>query len=466
MKVSVRRHRAAMTVLSMAVLTLLLPVSLSATTAQVFPVGGTKCVSGVSTTFNSISAAVAGVVSGSTIYICPGTYAEQVVITKKLTLTGVGGNGLSGASASGQNNPVLVPPPTGLVANATDLADGSQIAAQIAVQTPAGSVGTPINVKISNLVVDGSNNVSGGCAPDPVGIYYQNASGSLLHLVTRFQEPGGALNGCQSGLGIYVVSGYGSGGSSAMIIEDNSVHDYNKNGITVDGSATVATIEDNYIVGAGATPLNAQNGIQISDGARGTISSNIVSDDVYVNAANCYVDDIPCYSATGILLYASGGSSANPVALSNNTIGNTQGAIVAVPSATANADYNNLSTNKVTTTPAIAVTGYTYLLDAIDLCSNNNTAVSNTVMNSAGAGVHLDSSCTEGGLPTGSSSSATTNTVNEACAGVLLGSSGATQSGTVTYNVVETTYSGDSCPTGLGASAKIAGRLKPQPKHN
>ena len=39
--------------------------------------------------FGSISAAVAAVPAGSTVDVCPGTYAEQVMINQVLTLQGI-----------------------------------------------------------------------------------------------------------------------------------------------------------------------------------------------------------------------------------------------------------------------------------------------------------------------------------------------------------------------------------------
>jgi hypothetical protein len=299
-----------------------------------------------------------------------------------------------------------------------------------------------------------------------VGIYYQNASGTLDHVVTRYQEQSQNDFGCQPGAtGMYVQSGYGTGGTAKVTIEYSSVHDYQKNGITADGSGTVATIEDNYVVGIGATPLTAQNGIQVSDGASGKVEDNTVTDDVYINSSTCFSDDTGCYSATAILLYDSGGTSSSPITISGNTVSNSQGAILTYTDGTATADYNNVSSNKITTTPAIVVSGATYLLDAIDLCSDHNTATSNTVMNSSGSGVHLDSSCTEpGGQASGANSSANTNTINEACTGVLTGNSGST-SGNITYNVVETTATGDTCPAGNGGSSvKTKGKIRPQPK--
>ena len=53
--------------------------------------------------FTTISAAVSSVPSGSTVDVCPGTYAEQVTITVPLTLQGV---------AAGTANQVVVTVPT------------------------------------------------------------------------------------------------------------------------------------------------------------------------------------------------------------------------------------------------------------------------------------------------------------------------------------------------------------------
>lgn len=420
--------------------------------------------------YPTITQAVNSVPAGSTIRICPGVYAEQVVITKNLTLLGVADNGNSGPPATGANNPTIVSPAGGVVANTNDLfsfPNGQPTAAQILVQTPSTSIGTPIVVNISNIIVDGSNNALSGCGTDLVGIYYQNASGTLNHVTTRFQELAPDLFGCQDGLAVYVQSGYGSGGTANVTIENSSVHDYDKNGITVDGDGAVASITGNYVVGIGATPLIAQNGIQVSDGATGKISTNVVTDDVYVNPPNCTSDGSNgtpfCFSATGILLYDSGGTSSNHISISANTVSNAQGAIVVVTDGVETADYNDVSTNKITTSPAAGV----FQLDGIDLCSNNNTATSNNVFNSSGSGIHIDGECTEpGGGATGTSTSVTKNTINEACAGVMGNVSGNTLSGNLTYNVLQITQQGDSCPTNgaSGARKKATRRLKPQPR--
>jgi hypothetical protein len=350
----------------------------------------------------SIQTAVNSVPAGSTIKICPGKYGEQVLITKNLTLTGVAANGLTGTTAAGENDPVITSPTNGVVLNIPDPAGGDPIYYQIAVVSPVPTA--PIKVNISNIAVDGSNNQIAGCGMDLVGINYQNASGVINHVVTR-----------------------------------------------------------NYVVGIGATPLIAQNGIQVSGGATGSVKSNTITDDVYINPSDCSATAPPyCYGSSGILVYDSGSTSSNPLTISSNTISNTQLAIVTYGDSAGTADYNTVTSNKITGTLAAGV----FLDDGIDLCSNYNTATSNTVFNSSGSGIHIDSTCTESSGASGIDTVVTTNTINEACAGVLLGNGGGNIfSGNVTYDVLQTTFPGDSCPVSPSrkGSAKMAVKLRPLP---
>jgi hypothetical protein len=444
-------RRAVLSIFGAAIFTCILTQSASASSVVV---GNCKNLP----TYPTIQLAVSSVPAGSTVYVCPGTYPEQVLIAKNLTLTGVSSNGLTGGTATGANNPVITTPAGGMITNANDLFDGSPIAAQIAVVTPLGAL-MPIKVTVQFLAVDGSNNKLADCVTDLAGIYYQNAWGTINQNATRFQELTPDLFGCQDGLAIYVQSGYASGGSAVVTVSNNSVHDYDKNGITADGSGTVATITGNYVVGIGATPLTAQNGIQVSDGATGSVKNNTVTDDVYISP-----DGGPYFSATGILLYDSGTLSTG-LTVSGNTVSNSQGGIVTFGDSFGTADNNIITTNKVTTSPVAGP----FQLDGIDLCSNHNTATSNTVYNSSGAGVHIDSQCIEATGPSGNNSTVTKNTVNEACAGVLLGTGGGNIVGgignlNITYNVVQVTQAGDTCPA--GAPTRARGKIKPQPRRH
>jgi hypothetical protein len=373
------------------------------------------CKSGVH--FTTIGAAVAAAPSGATVDVCPGIYPEQVMINKNLTLIGI----LPVSSTS--DAAVVVAPATGLATNGSDIF-GNPVAAQIFVQNA--------DVTVSHITVDGSNNQLSGCSVDPIGIYYQNASGKITDSAVRDVLMDPADQGCQVGLAINVES---NTGAPAITISDNSVRNYDKNGITVSGPDTgspgpVATVSANTVIGLGATTVIAQNGIQIGYGATGSVSTNYVVDNIYINPPCGGDSQPPCYGSSGILIYGSAGITVN-----NNTVESAQLAIVPVTeSATLTANGTVVRSNHV---------GGTQNYDAIDLCSDNNTAESNTIYGSAQSAIHLDDSCTPS---TGSHNTVTSNTINEACAGILLGTGSSNTTAPNTFmNVTNTTLAGDTC---------------------
>jgi len=226
----------------------------------------------------------------------------------------------------------------------------------------------------------------------------------------RTGDPGRAvllppgLQGCQDGLAINVESNVGT---PVVSITNNSVRNYDKNGITASGPATgghgpVVTVSGNTVIGLGATTVTAQNGIQIGYGASGSVQNNYVVDDIYINPPGCTT----CYGSSGILIYASAG-----VTVSGNTVESTQYGIVPVtdPANGGPADRTLIVGNHV---------GGTQTYDAIDVCSDNNGVQKNVIYGSSEAGVHLDDSCPPS---TGSHNTVVGNTINEACAAVLQG---------------------------------------------
>jgi hypothetical protein len=367
---------------------------------------------GPGTHYTTIQAAVNAVSAGSTIKVCPNNYPEQVTINKNLTLIGI---------ASGTSDAAVVTVPAGgLVTNGVTDIFGFPTAAQIFVHDA--------NVTISHLGVDGANDGMTDCSIDPIGIYYQNASGTIIGNAVRnvLLPPG--LQGCQDGLAINVESNIGA---PAVTISSNSVRNYDKNGITAsgpnDGSpGPNVKVTGNTVIGLGATTVTAQNGIQIGYGATATVASNYVVDDIYINPPNCSI----CYGASGILIFGSAG-----VNVLNNTVESTQYGIVPVTaSGTLTANGTIVTSNHI---------GGTQLYDAIDLCSDGNTAKSNVIYGSSQDGIHTDDSCSPS---TGSNNSITGNTINEACAGILLGSgTGNTTTPNTFLNVTNTTLAGDTC---------------------
>jgi parallel beta-helix repeat protein len=367
---------------------------------------------GPGTHYTTIQAAV-NAPGVTTVEVCPGTYPEQVTITGNLTLKGIA-SGTSDAA-------VVVVPAGGLVTNGVVDIFGFPTAAQILVQNAT--------VTISHITVDGANDGLTDCSVDAIGIYYQNASGTITDNAVRNVLLAPALQGCQDGLAINVESTTGS----SVTVSNNSVRNYDKNGITASGPDNGSpgpnvTVTGNTVIGLGATTVIAQNGIQVGYGATGKVTSNNVIDDIYINPPGCAPS---CTGSSGILIYG----SAN-VTISDNTVESTQFGIVPVTeSATLTANGTIIRSNHV---------GGTQLYDAIDLCSDGNTAESNLIYGSAQSGIHVDGECPPS---TGSGTTVTGNTINEACAGVLLGTGSGNTTAPNTYlNVTNTTLVGDTCP--------------------
>ncbi|HWY44931.1 MAG TPA: right-handed parallel beta-helix repeat-containing protein [Candidatus Sulfotelmatobacter sp.] len=292
--------------------------------------------------FTHIQDAINSAAAGDRIRICKGTYAEQLTIQKSLTL-----DADSGA--------ILMP---GVMhQNTVSLFDSAPIAAAILVQNAS-------NVTVRGLIVDGANNGISACSPDLEGITFQNASGSIERAAVRNFKLGSGLEGCQSGTGIFVQSGGGT--ISNVEIEDCTIHDYQKNGITADEVGTNASIRHNVVTGLGPTTGAAQNGIQIGFGAEGVIERNLVTNNIW---SPCSVAATCQFVATNILVTQSDG-----VEISRNRAGISQVAIFVAG--------NNASVLRNETFAA-------FVFDGVRIEGNQARVRDNQVFNGAEAGIFL-----------------------------------------------------------------------------
>jgi len=399
----------------------------------------------------TIQDAVNHATAGSTVEICAGqgpnadgSYPEQVYINKRLTLAGF--------AVGNVNQAVITVPVGGVIANATSLTSGNPIQAQIYVSDTTA-------VNITNVVVDGTGNGINGCeAGTMVGIYYQDASGIINHVVARHQEAADLTDyvGCQWGLGIFVQSGLnavtGKAGTSTVTVEYSSVHDFMKNGITGNETGTTLHVVDSQVRGLGPV-ATGENGIQFGFGATGTAVNNSVSDVVYslcTSLSNCAA------TATGILVYDS-----SDVTVNTNHVANTQGAVGIDSDGSLPADDEVIENN---------VVDGTLVYDAIDVCGSNGSSVTgNTITNSGQSAIHLDSTCALYGGPVGGTATVSGNILNEACAGILNGSAGNTIGANTSNNLANTTLVADTAtctpPSGgdaVGALTEDSGQKKPQ----
>jgi len=128
------------------------------------------------------------------------------------------------------------------------------------------------------------------------GILFQAASGSIVR--NQLRGPNQTGSACQEGAGIEVRGALPAQGAplQQVVIADNRVQGYQKTGVLVIG-VVEADIVSNRIEGLGPVSFIAQNGIQLSLGARGAIQGNRVEQNIYTggNAAS-----------TGILLIEAG----------------------------------------------------------------------------------------------------------------------------------------------------------------
>jgi len=350
---------------------------------------GTKSAACPDAQFSTIQEAVDHASPGTVIRICPGTYPEQVSITKALSLQGESGVVIEPSSV--EDNAMDGLAPIIRVAGATD-------------------------VHISDVIVDGTNSGPTACGPTFIGILYKNASGDVKSVAVRNVKLSTSLNGCQSGLAILIQSA--SGGMSVVDVADSSIHDYQKNGITADGSGTEVQIENNVVTGVGATTGAAQNGIQISSGAGGSISKNTVANHIWS----------PCVSVTSceaigidILVFQS-----DSVSVEQNVAGISQTGIAIV------ANHATVIQNQVFNT---------LIFDGAALTGNDNNASYNSITHSAEAGVSIE----------GNNNLVRVNRINEAAFGVLkaAGSTG----NVINRNVISNALVSVQDPAGRGSKA-------------
>lgn len=249
--------------------------------------------------------------TAATISVCPGTYAEQVTITRSLSIDGV--------KEAGNSRPVVIElpasvgdtPAAGLSkthCQAADSATGTEVPTsviEVCAARAGGQNTTGVSVSINRVTVEGAWKFEGTCAVSMYGVLVEGGAELSLSNSTVDRVGDFPLQGCQSG--VDVEAGYAPTGQVGhLVMSHDRVRTYQKNGITVDGPGSTAKVTSTTVTGAGATPTIAQNGIQISFGATGSVTASKVTDNNYIGTP-AEEGDYPTY-ADGVLVYGGGGS--------------------------------------------------------------------------------------------------------------------------------------------------------------
>lgn len=213
--------------------------------------------------FSSIQAAINAADEGDTINVAPGTYDEQVVIDKSLTLQGAGDTTIIKPSSADKLTQVF----DGLF-----WFGGTKNIAGIIVANVLN--GSPVTVK--NLKVDESLVTTKPSEWDYLaGIFYRETGGTVDKVTVAGT---GAWSSVDRAYGMYL-----SAGTNIVTVEvkDSTITNFDKNGIEAMGDKLTANIHDNTITGRGVINDEVQNGVNIGRDAIATVNYNTISNLAY-----------------------------------------------------------------------------------------------------------------------------------------------------------------------------------------
>jgi hypothetical protein len=216
--------------------------------------------------FSRIQNAIDAAPPGTTIELCPGTYPEQLFVTKRVRIMGSPGAR-------------LVPP--ALPLRTTSLRSGRLVAAAIILRGPATIDGLAIDASAHGVTT------CDGTEPLLAGIYVRGVAASIFGTSVTGTRIANAPSGCANGVGILVQGG---GGTPRVRVEGNSIDGYQRAGIVVQDPGVRASVKENVVRGDGDTPERVQNGIEASNGARATIQDNVVRDNAGPSGPACDLD--------------------------------------------------------------------------------------------------------------------------------------------------------------------------------
>jgi hypothetical protein len=309
--VSRRETRAALIGLCAAFVTLSAPAAASASTLWVAPVAPSAPYDNCAHPgYDSIQQAIGG--PGTVVHVCAGTYEEQLQIEREVRITGYGAVTLK------------LPATT---ANATTACDKANEALNHLPDQDAISI-CGANVTLKNLDVDAiwpgePVGPSEDCAFNLTGILVAGGANLTLEDSTVTGAAPHAINGCQYGLGVLVgIPESGPIGTGRAELSKDTITGYQKNGITAAGKEVEVSVSKVTVTGAGPTPVIAQNGIGIQEGALGTITHATVSANECDDTPACGSDALTQAQADGVYFYdASANSSINHSTVDGNDVG-------------------------------------------------------------------------------------------------------------------------------------------------
>jgi hypothetical protein len=263
--------------------------------------GGKSC---TAPGYNSVQAAIE---AGSTVDVCPGTYTEQLSITKAVKLVAIAGTGTA---------TVRLPAGAADSMSSCDTKEGLE-------QIDEVSICTSSTVTITDLNVEALIPLETcGKSPNGIGLngIFVADSGTLKAsnlTVNGASTTVDAFKGCQHGISIAVGLKTPNEVGNAVLKKVTSIG-YEKNGPTVRGIGSTLAMSASTVVGE-ASPYTAQNGVEIAFGGKGVVKSSTISGNECNLLPEC---EVTAEQAAGVLFYqAAPGSSVSSSTISENDLG-------------------------------------------------------------------------------------------------------------------------------------------------
>lgn len=212
--------------------------------------------------YTSIQAAVTGAADGDTVYVCAGEYDEQVRIDgKNITLTGSG------------DGTIIRPSSSATLTSSYTYPAGCFWAARR--MWPVVLVEDSASTTVTNLRIEGENltTVGTGTEPDRLsGVLFGESGGEISNLTINDIKTAGYAQRT------YVIDVSACNVARAVDVTENSVMDFSRAAIQVQGDDLTAAVSGNKITGPGTIgPANVPNGIVFIGDATGIADSNYLT---------------------------------------------------------------------------------------------------------------------------------------------------------------------------------------------
>jgi hypothetical protein len=215
--------------------------------------------------YRTIGDALHDFLPGDEIFVCGGTYPEQIVLEHFVPIHGV--------LDIMRNRPVIAP--VSLPATRPTI-DGEN-------PVRAGVIVDSATIRIENVVIDVSGAQDGACSPILAGMYARNASGMVNNVEIRGAAIPSQPN-CDTGVGMLVEAGSIQvfarlvKGRAAMNARELAVRGFQRVGVAVIGEKASLKARDSLVAGSGKGMPFVQHGFQFSNTARGRLQDVRVKD--------------------------------------------------------------------------------------------------------------------------------------------------------------------------------------------